>query len=361
MKKIISFFLILVILSTIAHAQYETTYSEYAEMTLSGNGEVLAVTGRIFLDSNLAEGGVYPIDFFDSQTGELIKSIDDIIPRAKGIGLNYNGTLFSYSTIFGNADVIDIQTEERVMVLQTGGAAEAGPTNWSRGNNNLVATFGIGISRVFDVALHEVLFTGQIFSLNLGQTLRVELSNDGTLLAQSISGETIAYLVVWDTTSSSGQPITIAENMGGRSISWHPNSEFVASNTRGGINILTISSNQVSKLYLTNPDEVIISVAWSPDGTKIAGGSRNNMVWIWDVATAQIIGNYPTEFAVTSVAWSPDSQRLYHTGGSAGAYINGLPMADYIAQENSALPKQFTRYIWAIALRAVTLFRLPTV
>jgi WD40 repeat protein len=378
MKKISIILLLFMVFSTKVLSQVESSYSPVlTEMALSGNGQVLAIVGRTVLDTSISNYVIFPIDIFDTQTGELIKSIKEILPgmttealqiegvnlQPYGIGLNYNGTLLSYITRRGNADVVDIQTEEQVMALQTGGAAEAGSTNWSRGNNNLVANFGIGTSRVFDADLTQQLARNRLSLPGGYETVGIAISDNGEFLAESIQNDSGAYLAIWDIPSSSVEtpPRILLEDIGSNSISWSPNNISVASNLRGGVDIGNINTGEVYTIFLTNPDEVIISVAWSPDGTKIAGGSRNNMVWIWDVATGQIIGNYPTEFAVTSVAWSPDSQRLYHTGGSAGAYINGLPMADYIAQENSALPKQFTRYIWAIAPRAVILFRLPTV
>jgi WD40 repeat protein len=376
MKNIGVMLLLFIVFSTRVLSQVDSSYSPVlTEMALSGNGQVLAIVGRTVLDTSISNYVIFPIDIFDTQTGELIKSIKEILPgmttealqiegvnlQPYGIGLNYNGTLLSYITRRGNADVVDIQTEEQVMALQTGGAAEAGPTNWSLGNNNLVANFGIGTSRVFDANLREQIASNRLPWQGGYQTIGIAISDSGAFLAESIQNDGGAYLAIWNIPSPNVEtpPQMLLESIGSNSISWSADNIQLVTNTKGGIKIANINTASFYKLNLANPEEATMSVAWSPDGTKIGAGSYDGGVWIWDVATGQIIGNYPTEFAVTSVAWSPNSQRLYHTGGSEGVYINGLPMADYIAQENSALPKQFTRYIWAIAPRAVTLFRLP--
>lgn len=57
---------------------------------------------------------------------------------------------------------------------------------------------------------------------------------------------------------------------------------------------------------------VVTSVSFSPDGTRIATGSRDNTVRLWDATTGQPVGepllghtNY-----VSSVSFSPDGARI---------------------------------------------------
>lgn len=60
------------------------------------------------------------------------------------------------------------------------------------------------------------------------------------------------------------------------------------------------------------------SVAWSPDGTRLASGSDDGAVCVWDPASGLVVAVLTGhDGGVSSVAWSPDSIRLA-SGGDDG-------------------------------------------
>ena len=55
----------------------------------------------------------------------------------------------------------------------------------------------------------------------------------------------------------------------------------------------------------------VFSVAWSPDGKRLATGSEDQTATMWDAATGkEVLTLRGHSHFVRSVAWSPDGQRL---------------------------------------------------
>jgi WD40 repeat protein len=61
---------------------------------------------------------------------------------------------------------------------------------------------------------------------------------------------------------------------------------------------------------LTTHDDVVNSVAFSPDGTKIASGSNDRTICVWDVQTGQLILRLIYTYKVTSLVFSPDGKKI---------------------------------------------------
>ena len=62
---------------------------------------------------------------------------------------------------------------------------------------------------------------------------------------------------------------------------------------------------------LKGHNAMVLSVAFSPDGKRLASASRDETVKVWDAATGQEILTLKGHTGlVSSVAFSPDGQRL---------------------------------------------------
>ena len=70
-------------------------------------------------------------------------------------------------------------------------------------------------------------------------------------------------------------------------------------------------------IYHGHSSEVgVLAVAWSPDGRRIASGSGDKTVQVWDAATGTSLRTYRSHsYGVLAVAWSPDGRRIASGSG----------------------------------------------
>ena len=95
-------------------------------------------------------------------------------------------------------------------------------------------------------------------------------------------------------------------------IAWSPDSKRIASGSNDRTVQVWDSANGGNVLTYRGHTDVVPAVAWSPpDGTRIASGSADRTVQIWHASSLQpiqIIHGHAGE--VRSLAWSPDGTRI---------------------------------------------------
>ncbi len=94
-------------------------------------------------------------------------------------------------------------------------------------------------------------------------------------------------------------------------VAWSPDGTRIASGSDDGtVQVWDAASGKILTFYHGHSD-MVIAVAWSPDGTRIASASSDKTVQVWDAAKGDNVYTYAGHSdAVNTVAWSPDGTHI---------------------------------------------------
>ncbi|MFL5656545.1 MAG: HEAT repeat domain-containing protein [Ktedonobacteraceae bacterium] len=103
------------------------------------------------------------------------------------------------------------------------------------------------------------------------------------------------------------------------SVAWSPDSTRIASGSDDKTVQVWEAANGGHSLTFSGHASTALAVAWSPNGRRIASGNNDGTILVWDASTGRNVFTYenagtpygaPSDYAVTAVAWSPDGRRI---------------------------------------------------
>ena len=135
----------------------------------------------------------------------------------------------------------------------------------------------------------------------------------------------------------------------GQVVAFSPNGRTLATGTSnfGTIKLWDVVTKR-NIATLEGPTNKVYSLAFSPDGTMLASGSRDGMITVWDVATHRDIFTfeaYTRHNTVSSLAFSPDGKML-----ASGSYRR-IKLWDVATGTNIASIREegLAPYIYSVA------------
>jgi WD40 repeat protein len=208
---------------------------------------------------------------------------------------------------------------------------------WEPDGERIASAGGDGVVRVWDANSTQTLliYRGHPWlfkSVNwLPKIYRLAWSPEGLRLASAGDGSKV---YVWDATT--GRTITEYEGHTGLlsnvfALAWSPNGKRIASAcSAGGLdktvhmwNAKTGSTTiQYDSSYGLMPHFWVSSIAWSPQGDRVASTCGDKTLRIWDAGTGKAISTFKTSSDwIYTVAWSPNGERLALANGNSTAEI----------------------------------------
>jgi WD40 repeat protein len=194
---------------------------------------------------------------------------------------------------------------------------------WSPDSRHFVATDTTGIMTVWTVGGQQVYSQSTFDSENNTWPSLIAWSPNGKYLA--LGGSSVH---IWN--AQSGGLLSSFPNVVGTVVAWSPDSKRIASGGAfGKIQIWEPESGRVQLIVQayknTEGEVVIISLAWSPDGSHIValGPHQGDFLAFWNTTTGEatlLPFNEPVDELfpnfINSIAWSPDGKHVaaaYHS------------------------------------------------
>ncbi len=129
------------------------------------------------------------------------------------------------------------------------------------------------------------------------------------------------------------------------SVAWSPDGIRIASASDDlTVQVWDATTGSHVLLYREHRNKVN-TVAWSPNGVYLASAGLDATVRVWEAATGKTVAVYTShQSTVWSVAWSPDSRRLASASSDTTAQV-----WEALSQQGVFTYRQHTNHVWSVA------------
>ena len=169
----------------------------------------------------------------------------------------------------------------------------------------------------------------------------VALNPDGTILA---AGNDDATVVVFDVTDPSAPEVVFDETtVGVTDLALHPTLPIFALAVEDGAVRLWSYEDAIEIARLAGHRDWVLSVAFSPDGSRLVSGGSDQTVRVWDVESNDELLLFNTHgHRVTAVAWSPDGTTIASANEGGHLQLHHVEITELVGLAESRVFRDMT-------------------
>lgn len=208
------------------------------------------------------------------------------------------------------------------------------------------------------IQLLDVTSGKELVSINTGNTKTVQFSPDGTRVASVTPGGTIK---LWDVATAK-ELIRITSGST-EAVRFSPDGNRLASWSGFGVRLWDVATGENLVSFRGHTEE-LVSLDFSPDGTRLVTGAEDNSIKLWDIASnRELVSLCGHSLNVARVVFSRDGTRIAScasdpvTGGEIKLWdaVTGIELGSLSGHSDSVLDVAFSPDGSRIATGAGTL------